>query len=432
MTSGNSWKYGRGVKSRWEGIYKRHLEIDIELAGTFPEYQKKYFEQAEEFMRQRKEMNLKLRSITPNEKLTPRIEIPIFNGSFEKWVSFRDLFEQSIHKNSSLSNAEKMQYLKSRLREEPERLIHQLQISNENYDACWRIITNRYDNKKHILTSYLNSFMQLPRIEKDNLGQIKKLHDVTLECLNGLKILGIHIEHWDTIIIHILSQKLDYDTYQAYYISSLEHPKELPVLKDLMDFLEKTFTALETTSNQPQQSLVTKRQPRPYYKPFNNKFVSSQVSNRGQDSIDRNTCCKICKSPNHVTFNCKFFIGMNYKERLDTVLGLQICINCFCNHDVKDCASTSRCRVCYQKHNTKLHNALNNSNSPNRPSTSKFHYKNYPREQSKRIYTTSKDFSEVLLATAKIKVLGVNGKTYLMRALIDQGSQISIISEKAA
>ncbi|CAH4029585.1 unnamed protein product [Pieris brassicae] len=49
-----------------------------------------------------------------------------------------------------------------------------------------------------------------------------------------------------------------------------------------------------------------------------------------------------------------------------------------------------------------------------------------------KVHTTSKDFSEVLLATAKIKVLEVNGKPYLMRALIDQGSQISIISEKAA
>ncbi|CAH4020416.1 unnamed protein product [Pieris brassicae] len=57
---------------------------------------------------------------------------------------------------------------------------------------------------------------------------------------------------------------------------------------------------------------------------------------------------------------------------------------------------------------------------------------NYTREHSKRVHTASKDFSEVLLATAKIKVLGVNGKPYLMRALIDQGSQISIISEKAA
>ncbi|XP_045517137.1 uncharacterized protein LOC123709686 [Pieris brassicae] len=421
------------MRSRWDAIYNNHIEIDAELAGTFPEYQEKYYEQGAIYRRKRKEINNKLHSITPNEKLTPRIEIPIFNGSFEKWVSFRDLFEQVIHKNSTLSNAEKMQYLKSKLREEPERLINQLQVSNENYDACWKIITNRYDNKKHILTSYLNSFMQLPKIEKDNLGQIKRLHDVTLECLNGLKNLGICVEHWDTIIVHILSQKLDYDTYQAY-IASLKHPKELPVLKDLIDFLEKTFTALETTSNKPQQSLVTKHQYRSNNKPINNKFVSSQVSNRGHDNIVKNTYCKICKTANHVTFNCKSFIAMNHRERLDTVLALQICTNCLCDHEVKDCVSQIRCRVCYQKHNTRLHNALNSSNSPNRPSTNRLQYQNsnYTREHSKRVHTASKDFSEVLLATAKIKVLGVNGKPYLMRALIDQGSQISIISEKAA
>ncbi|XP_045508116.1 uncharacterized protein LOC123703948 [Colias croceus] len=46
--------------------------------------------------------------------------------------------------------------------------------------------------------------------------------------------------------------------------------------------------------------------------------------------------------------------------------------------------------------------------------------------------TSQQDDSEVLLATALVKVTAEDGKQHIMRALIDQGSQISIITERAA
>ena len=41
----------------------------------------------------------------------PRINLPIFDGSFDKWESFRDKFKSMIHEDQSLTNVERMHYL---------------------------------------------------------------------------------------------------------------------------------------------------------------------------------------------------------------------------------------------------------------------------------------------------------------------------------
>jgi len=41
----------------------------------------------------------------------PRINLPIFDGSFDKWESFRDKFKSMIHEDQSLMNVERMHYL---------------------------------------------------------------------------------------------------------------------------------------------------------------------------------------------------------------------------------------------------------------------------------------------------------------------------------
>lgn len=40
----------------------------------------------------------------------PKLELPTFSGDRMEWMGFRDLFVSSVHRNCSLSGAQKMQY----------------------------------------------------------------------------------------------------------------------------------------------------------------------------------------------------------------------------------------------------------------------------------------------------------------------------------
>lgn len=48
----------------------------------------------------------------------PQAVLPTFNGRVEEWLSFKDTFHTMIHKRDDIANVEKLQYLKSVLKDE--------------------------------------------------------------------------------------------------------------------------------------------------------------------------------------------------------------------------------------------------------------------------------------------------------------------------
>ena len=84
--------------------------------------------------------------------------------------------------------------------------------------------------------------------DNPSASAIKGLHDTTCETLSALKALGVDIESWDPLILHILIKKLDKGTHMQYE-QSLEKPRELPTLKHFLGFLETKFQSLEAVGH---------------------------------------------------------------------------------------------------------------------------------------------------------------------------------------
>ena len=433
------WEYEDTLKTiemRWATVDKTHWEIENELGDTRNEEYEVYFNAHEaNYIRIKKEINSRLWSVSHRETSTPKLDIPEFNGNYQQWASFKDLFTEAIHENPCLSNAQKMQFLKSKIKGEPERLIQHLQIGSDNYLTCWDILNHRYNNKKLIFSTYMNTLMALPVIQQATTNYLKRMHDVTQECLNGIKNLGVDISTWDPIIVHILSQKLDADTHSDY-LESLKHPRELPSLTDFLQFLEGKFTALEASRRK--QENVTQKQtyfpmtssssrpnnnPRPSFPP--KKYFSSYKISSKSAHGSRITC-PVCQEDHGIYF-CKQFEEMTPTLKRSTIEKSNLCSNCLYNHTGKGCNSNKRCRLCNGYHNTLLHDAFSKqTNTYNRTSVAS------PQRPSASHVAQQQEDTEVLLATAMIKVQGSDGVLRHMRALIDQGSQVSLISENAA
>lgn len=80
-------------------------------------------------------------------------------------------------------------------------------------------------------------------------------------------------------------------------------------------------------------------------------------------------------------------------------------------HNVQSCTSSFRCKKCKGKHSTKLHEEVATS--------------------SQRVHKLATK-QKKLLATAIVKVKDRYGMSHLLRALIDQGSEGTVITERAA
>ncbi|XP_048483849.1 uncharacterized protein LOC125489993 [Plutella xylostella] len=288
--------------------------------------------------------------------------------------------------------------------------------------------------------------LNLPSMQNQaSINQIKRLHDVTIECLNAVKNLGIDTATWDPLLVHILSQKLDASTNEAY-IDSLQKPFELPTLAEFLSFLEGKFRKMESASGKtkieenitPQKSKISFIKPKNLNKNYQQSFTSLNKSsarpvyNKNNNFAKR---CPICDTFEHALFYCPQFLEMENKSKLNIINKHDLCKNCLYCHFGKPCISEKRCQKCNSDHNTILHDAFSQGHqygqTASRPTSSNIKFE--PNRNKNTHVSLQRDVPpEVLLATAMLKVKSADGTYHTLRALIDQGSQTSLITEKAA
>ncbi|CAK1589183.1 unnamed protein product [Parnassius mnemosyne] len=353
-----------------------------------------------------------------NVKL-PKISIPTFSGKYAEWTTFRDLFITLIHKNASIENIQKMHYLKAHLIGEVEQLLRHIPVTAANYLESWNLLNKLYDNKKYLTNCLLKRFMSQPNVSVSSRS-IKELLDTTVECLNGLKNIGVVVESWDVIVIYIVSAKLDNETRKLWE-STISASDDLPKFDEFSKFLENRFRSLEFLDTKVRTKPVSKQ-----------SVLHALKTNTSSISLNN---CQYCQG-SHKIAHCKQFARQDYDSRQSFVQNNNLCFNCLGNnHSVYFCRQNSKCHVCKRKHHSLLH--------PNRK-PSKVTIGNaesgvvntvtetvQPNESTSITSCFSNIQSHVLLATAFVKVLSKIEVGITFRYLLDQGSQASFITENA-
>lgn len=141
----------------------------------------------------------------------PEMKLPEFDGDFSKWIFFRNIFETTIHNDTSLSNAQKHQYLVGVLRGEALNVIQGFRITDANYLSAWQLLIDTYDNQMVIIEKHLEELFSFPTVKKDDKADsLRQLHFHIQTQLSSLKAIKQPVQHWDTVIIHLAKKSLDY------------------------------------------------------------------------------------------------------------------------------------------------------------------------------------------------------------------------------
>lgn len=98
----------------------------------------------------------------------PRIELPTFNGKYEEWHAFFDLFNSLIHSNRDISDTQKFHYLRSSLKGDAAEIVSSLEICGTNYADAWMRLKERYDNKRLIVQNHIKTIFDLSAIKREN------------------------------------------------------------------------------------------------------------------------------------------------------------------------------------------------------------------------------------------------------------------------
>lgn len=111
----------------------------------------------------------------------PKIDLPVFSGSYEDWYSYYDTFGKLIHANDNLTTIEKFHYLRSSLKDKAAEVIKSIETTTDNYEEAWAAVKERFDNKRWIVQRHIRSIFEAPAITKENHTTLRELLDTILK-----------------------------------------------------------------------------------------------------------------------------------------------------------------------------------------------------------------------------------------------------------
>ena len=368
----------------------------------------------------------------------PRISLPTFSGQYEDWSSFSDLFTSLVHDVPDLSDGTKLQYLKLCLTGGAAELIKDVKTTNANYASTWQALKARYHNPRLIIKKLLTSFMEIPHLKTESASELSSFVDAAQRVIRALENLKLPVEHWDVLLVFLLSDRLDPASRKLWEAELSEKDQEfaadegaeepslidfLPKFSDLVKFAEKRVRALGMATTE--RKAEKRPSSTPAFGPQTRKvFHASSSQSSGSYK------CPLCSGA-HALWKCYKLKEKDPNERLSIIRRLQVCYNCFGLHKVTACTSAGRCSTCRAKHHTLLHLKPpgNSSNSQQIPSAQKAESTQKAPVVSMHAASISTPKRKVLLATARVQVVGPNGESTYVRALLDQGSEVSFVSE---
>ena len=349
----------------------------------------------------------------------PRLQTPIFHGSYDTWLSFYDSFKSMCHDNHEIPNIQKFHYLKACVKDEAAEVIASLETTGNNYQVAWELLKARYDNRKFIVESHVKALFEIPNVSKE--FTVRALLDNIQKRLRALKALKQPVDYWDTLIVYIIKNKLN-----NYLLEKWEETvgsTRLPSLKDMTTFLEQR--SLIENTNRHYTSMSNKGQPtkgnsqsRLHSRTSQACMATTVESKTGKSQF----ACHLC-SGQHQLYSCERFINMSPSDRYEVVKKTSLCHNCLLgNHRTIECRRGS-CRKCQKRHNTLLHFSQD---------------KTYEQDAAPAKVTTAlvsfqgQTPSQVVLGTAVIEILDSQCNYRSCRAFLDSCSQCCSMTEKLA
>ncbi|KYN07165.1 hypothetical protein ALC62_01874, partial [Cyphomyrmex costatus] len=324
------------------------------------------------------------------------------------WFPFYDSFNSIIHSNASISDVQKLQYLKSTLTGDASGVISALEISAANYQIAWDILKERYDNRRMIVHTHIKAILDLPSLTKEDSTELRRIADGAIRHVQALKALKCPTAHWDDLLVTLREWQ-----------SSLTGT-ETPTFKQFKNFISQHCLVLETTNK---VSLASKD---------TNKNSQTNAKRQSTCAATVKSKCNYCKGE-HPMYYCKEFLALPIKQRAVEVRNRKLCVNCLRSpmHSLDKCTSRG-CKICNVKHNTLLYTSTSSAEDHSGTSGTG---ESSLRNSTTAVTTHSSNIQgkdHIMLSTAVVNVIASDGTSHSCQALLDSGSQASFISRQLA
>ncbi|XP_017888550.1 uncharacterized protein LOC108630014 [Ceratina calcarata] len=432
------------LEKEWDGVQSRHACL---IASATPEQREKlsYFKakHMDDYERVFHEtagyIYEQIRTLERQEAQEARAASGEYAG--QGHTTYR---ASAVTNNPTLSDAQRLQYLKAALEGDALRTVSTLELTNENFSIAWATLEKRYNNPRLIQTSWFKKVFHLKPVKHDNIESITQITIGLQQALDALPKLGVPVDQVGPFLVFYISSQFD-EELLAEWEQTFDDARKFPAFNEMMCFLENKVSAIfaaKDMHNKPNSSKSEKKKVRSH---------ATNVETRAREST---SYCSFCQQQHRIT-DCNEFRQRDAQGRYFWIRANNMCTRCLSEgRTLPSCRSTIVCDKCGASHHTLLHcerktrPLKGKQDTPRRDDRGgKKEHRNAPNSRRELQAASSKQpvsmhcdktadqpkgINSVLLATALIRVYGPNGKSRYARALLNQGSEMSFISADLA
>ena len=322
----------------------------------------------------------------------PKFDMPTFEGDL---LSFRGWYDKFILlvENSTAPIPYKYTALRQALGEEPLRHISCYEDDTENYYDILASLRAKYGDDSILVRQQMDRLINYPQIPHNDYEKLNKFVNDVKGILFSLK----KVNRGDPLstLIHLerkLPPKLLTDWNEYHYHNCKDKPVD--VLKHFVSFVEgKVHFRTGFTYNPPRangngngnnksnghnrsrnaQSFNTAVNENSDYEEYSSTTSSApsmedfeEILNMSQSTFkSKSTPCLYCKKPGHYINKCFLFKNLKFKERVEKVKHMKLCIRCLQKgHKPEKCPYDLICPTCKNKHHALLHKPSSGDKPP--------------------------------------------------------------------
>ena len=128
-------------------------------------------------------------STVQNVSHLPKLILPTFDGNPLYWQSFWDSYRAAVHDNPSLSDIQKINYLRAQLRGDASRSIAGFPLTNANYQRRIELLQERFGQSHRIINAHMEAMLNSPN-PSTQLVSLQQFYDTFETHIRGLEALG--------------------------------------------------------------------------------------------------------------------------------------------------------------------------------------------------------------------------------------------------
>ena len=349
----------------------------------------------------------------------PKISLPHLKGNPVYWTAFWDSYESAIHLNSSLSDVDKFNYLKSLLERSAYDAIAGLTLSSANYREAIDILKRRFGNRQMIISRHMDILLNLAPVTGDHdIRGLRRLYNDVETNVCGLRALGVGHEAYGAMLTSVLLTKLP---LELRLIVNRRAPLKDLNLEGLQEILEEELNARERSFD----GCVSRRS----HDNSRSTHSFATLLSETREPLEKLRCCYCQQS--HDSGECDTVKDVG--ARLQSLKTSGRCFNCLMKgHLVRTCRARSQCQLCKQRHHPSICDKQGTftRKSPTQAENTTVTVSTLNPDTIPYVPTSGK---AVLLQTAQAVIYNPRNlkRCVKLRMLLDGGSQRSYMTERA-